>query len=186
MALDPCAAARIDERAEEQGGAESDEGKGPDARKAARPFCSPAHKERIKECVPLPLRAISYGTRSCSPLSPRRGRAIAFEETQRVPPPPAWGRIEVGEASEDCLTPKRGFPLPNLPQMGEEIFGARTSYAIALRGGGSGKERRALSFGNWGHPRALRISPCPSAPRVSAVTPSQRSFRCIADGVTYT
>jgi hypothetical protein len=28
----------------------------------------------------------------------------------------------VGEASEDCLTPKRGFPLPNLPQVGGGDF----------------------------------------------------------------
>src|SRR5688572_32818824 len=50
-----------------------------------------------------------------SSLDHERGRrAIAFEEAQRIPPPPTWGRIEAGEASEDCRPPKRGFPLPNL------------------------------------------------------------------------
>src|SRR5688572_11050510 len=38
-----------------------------------------------------------------------------------VPPPPRWGRVGVGEASDDCLTPKRGFPLPTSPSLGEEI-----------------------------------------------------------------
>jgi hypothetical protein len=37
------------------------------------------------------------------------------------PPPPSWGRVGVGEASDDSLTPKRGFPLPDLPQLGEEF-----------------------------------------------------------------
>src|SRR5688572_20379845 len=42
---------------------------------------------------------------------------MVFEKIQRVPPPPIWGRIEVGEASDDCLAPKRGFPLPTLPHV---------------------------------------------------------------------
>src|SRR5688572_1183385 len=52
---------------------------------------------------------------------PQPGQGCRVEETQRVPPPPTWGRIEVGEASDDCLAPKRGFPLPNLPQVGGGI-----------------------------------------------------------------
>jgi ATP-dependent helicase/nuclease subunit B len=35
-----------------------------------------------------------------------------------VIPPPSRGRVGVGEASEDSLPPKRGFPLPALPQFG--------------------------------------------------------------------
>ena len=35
-----------------------------------------------------------------------------------LPPPPTWGRVGVGEASEDSLTPNRGFPLPTLAQGG--------------------------------------------------------------------
>jgi ATP-dependent helicase/nuclease subunit B len=35
-----------------------------------------------------------------------------------VPPLPVWGRVGVGEASEDLLAPKRGFPLPTLPRAG--------------------------------------------------------------------
>jgi hypothetical protein len=45
-------------------------------------------------------------------------------------------RRVVGEASEDCLAPKRGFPLPNFPRLGEGIFSIRSSYAMALRLGG--------------------------------------------------
>jgi ATP-dependent helicase/nuclease subunit B len=35
-----------------------------------------------------------------------------------TPPPATRGRVGVGEASEDFLPPKRGFPLPTLPQIG--------------------------------------------------------------------
>ena len=35
-----------------------------------------------------------------------------------IPPPPIRGRVGVGEASEDPLPPKRGFPLPTLPHAG--------------------------------------------------------------------
>jgi hypothetical protein len=35
---------------------------------------------------------------------------------------PNLGRIEVGEASDDCLAPKRGFPHPTLPHMGEGLL----------------------------------------------------------------
>jgi hypothetical protein len=51
--------------------------------------------------------------------------------------PPAWGRIEVGEASDDCRAPKRGFPLPTLPQLGGGEFGAQSFICdrSALRGG---------------------------------------------------
>jgi hypothetical protein len=35
-----------------------------------------------------------------------------------IPPPPTWGRVGVGEASDGRLTPKRGFPLPDLPHLG--------------------------------------------------------------------
>ena len=38
-----------------------------------------------------------------------------------IPPPPTWGRVGVGEASDDSLPPKRGFPLPTLPQLWEGI-----------------------------------------------------------------
>src|SRR5688500_1546965 len=60
-------------------------------------------------------------------------RAIAFEKTRRRPPPPTWGRIEVGEANDDCLAPKRGFPLPNPhPALGEGILSERLAYVISL------------------------------------------------------
>src|SRR5688572_26867601 len=71
-------------------------------------------------------------------LTPFALRATALERTHRAPPPTSWGRIEVGEASDDCLAPKRGFPLPNLPHVGEGILSARSSHAIALRSPGAG------------------------------------------------
>jgi ATP-dependent helicase/nuclease subunit B len=45
---------------------------------------------------------------------------ITREEVADVslPPPPTRGRVGVGEASESPLPPKRGFPLPALPQFG--------------------------------------------------------------------
>ncbi len=34
-------------------------------------------------------------------------------------PFPTWGRVGWGEASEDCRQPRRGFPLPPSPSLGE-------------------------------------------------------------------
>ena|SRR5688572_21971009 len=55
-----------------------------------------------------------------------------------LPPPPRWGRVGVGEASDDCLTPKRGFPLPDLPHVGGGVSNERSAYAIALSAGWHG------------------------------------------------
>jgi ATP-dependent helicase/nuclease subunit B len=40
-----------------------------------------------------------------------------------VPPLPSWGKVGVGEASDDSLPPKRGFALPTLPRAGREDSG---------------------------------------------------------------
>ncbi len=44
-------------------------------------------------------------------------------------PPPSWGRAGVGEASDDSLAPKRGFPLPTLPHVGRGDSTARRTRA---------------------------------------------------------
>ena len=44
---------------------------------------------------------------------------------QNCSPAPNMGRVGVGEASDDCLASKRGFPLPYLPQVGGGDFIAR-------------------------------------------------------------
>ena len=52
---------------------------------------------------------------------PRRGEveAVACSISHiENPPPPTRGRVGVGEASEDSISPKRGFPLPTLPHFG--------------------------------------------------------------------
>ena len=35
---------------------------------------------------------------------------------------PHMGEDRGGEASDDCLPPKRGFPLPTLPHVGKEFY----------------------------------------------------------------
>jgi len=37
----------------------------------------------------------------------------------------------MGEASEDSIPPKRGFPLPTLPILGEEKRGRSSGYSAA-------------------------------------------------------
>src|SRR5687767_11138812 len=74
-------------------------------------------------------------------LTPFALRATALERTHRAPPPPIWGRIEVGEASDDCLAPKRGFPFPNLPHAGGGEF---PCALFPMRLPWSGEKHRAL------------------------------------------
>src|SRR5688500_5722967 len=31
-----------------------------------------------------------------------------------APPPPTWGRVGVGDVSDNCPAPRHGFPLPTL------------------------------------------------------------------------
>ena len=45
----------------------------------------------------------------------------------RESPFPTWGRAGAGEASEDCLHRRRGFPLPTLPHFGGGGCGVRVS-----------------------------------------------------------
>ena len=51
--------------------------------------------------------------------------ATAYQRLSFIPPDPDSGAGRVGE-SDHCLTPKRGFPLPTLPMLGEEVG----SYAL--------------------------------------------------------
>src|SRR5688500_3127357 len=44
---------------------------------------------------------------------------------------PRWGRVGVGEASDGCLAPKRGFPLPDLPHVGP-CWGRRFSARVCI------------------------------------------------------
>ena len=62
-----------------------------------------------------PLRPQAAGARAT--VASRSSR-IARANTERLPPPPSWGRVGVGEASDRCRAARRGFPLPDLPQLG--------------------------------------------------------------------
>jgi ATP-dependent helicase/nuclease subunit B len=59
---------------------------------------------------------------------------IAREQVEDVPnlPPPNWGRVGVGEASDDSLPPKRGFPLSTLPRVGGGESSARQVRAAIV------------------------------------------------------
>src|SRR5262245_9049975 len=97
MRNDPCAMVR--KRSAEQGADTRREMPGaanePSLADGGRSACERRHSHRICD------RGLASG-----------------ENGQAGSPPPTWGRVRAGEASEDRLAPKRGFPLPDLPRIG--------------------------------------------------------------------
>jgi hypothetical protein len=61
-----------------------------------------------------------------------------MDKSSVIPPLPTWGRVGVGEASDDCLAPKRGFPLSNLPQVGAGLSHVAWEVLAAVPEAGEG------------------------------------------------
>jgi hypothetical protein len=95
----------------------------------------------------------------------------------RTPPPPTWGRVGVGEASGDCLPPKRGFPLPDLPQVGagQSHMVDKAPFLLPQHGGGSRWGKRAMTVS---HRNAA--SPSLTSPRLGEGIFNARSAYAIA------
>src|SRR5687767_15607522 len=92
------------------------------------------------------------------------GSAIAWSGI--IPPPPTCGRAGVGEASDDRLPPKRGFPLPDLPHVGGGDFSSCSAYLIALPCGGRDVFEKGSRYPRFATGRAV------SAALISDHTPS--------------
>jgi hypothetical protein len=83
-----------------------------------------------------------------------RGQGYRIKNLKRAPPPPTWGRIEVGEASEDCLAPKRGFPLPRIAGLSHmKDCSAKNASSSRMRSLGERSEPRRSWMGVTPHER---------------------------------